>query len=280
MVVRPPKTGTMSSPLEADFGLLCSSLTQVITSRPLLRALVESCWERIHPYIGHAWEVTRATRACGRRVSRVRRRIDWPELLTMLTCWRHTEDAYQVPIELVAAGHELVRASIEYIGGALELIASLMGIVQRRETLLSPHDPTHTDGTSGSCSTCTSSTSSSNRDERERQAPTCGRGRFRGTRDESNPSEPILSDDDVEMSDSEEAVSQHSESSESGDDTGLGSESGDDMTPAWVLVQVLLQIMKPMKTVPQSPLLRGRGQRGSLEHKATGADLLYFFVVV
>ncbi|XP_028091054.1 RNA polymerase II-associated factor 1 homolog [Camellia sinensis] len=64
---------------------------------------------------------------------------------------------------------------------------------------------------------------------RERQAPARCRGRARGTRDESDPSESILSDDDVETSDSEEAASQHSKSSESGNDVGSGSENrGDD----------------------------------------------------
>ncbi|GMQ08838.1 hypothetical protein CsSME_00052403 [Camellia sinensis var. sinensis] len=53
------------------------------------------------------------------------------------------------------------------------------------------------------------------------------RGKNRGTRGQSNPPEPILSDVDAETSDSKEATSQHSESSESGDDdTGSGSESG------------------------------------------------------
>lgn len=43
--------------------------------------------------------------------------------------------------------------------------------------------------------------------KRERQAPTRDRGRARGTRVESGPPEPILSDDDAETSDSEEAAS-------------------------------------------------------------------------
>lgn len=70
---------------------------------------------------------------------------------------------------------------------------------------------------------------------RERQAPArgqdvChGRGRDRGARSRSSPSEPVLSDDDAKTSDSKEAVNQHSESFESGyDDAGSGSESGDD----------------------------------------------------
>ncbi|XP_028078521.1 uncharacterized protein LOC114280335 [Camellia sinensis] len=63
---------------------------------------------------------------------------------------------------------------------------------------------------------------------RECQAPARSHGRARGTRTESGPSEPILSDDDAETSKTEEAASQHSESSESRDDNvGSGSESGD-----------------------------------------------------
>lgn len=67
----------------------------------------------------------------------------WPELLTELTCWRHTGDPYQVPIKPVATGHALVgvrgptQAFTEYTGMALEVIAFLMDMVQRREALLS-----------------------------------------------------------------------------------------------------------------------------------------------
>ncbi|XP_028105164.1 hyphally-regulated protein-like [Camellia sinensis] len=64
---------------------------------------------------------------------------------------------------------------------------------------------------------------------RERQAPVRGQGRAKGARAENGPSEPILSDDVVETSDSEEAASQQLESSESGgDDAGSGSKSGGD----------------------------------------------------
>ncbi|GMP94471.1 hypothetical protein CsSME_00043924 [Camellia sinensis var. sinensis] len=51
----------------------------------------------------------------------------------------------------------------------------------------------------------------------------------RGTRGQSSPPEPVLSDDIAETSDFEEVACRHSESSESGDDdTGSGSESGGD----------------------------------------------------
>lgn len=53
---------------------------------------------------------------------------------------------------------------------------------------------------------------------RERQAPVRGRdirrdrGRDRGARGQSSPSEPVLSDDNAEASNSKEAMSRHSES--------------------------------------------------------------------
>lgn len=63
---------------------------------------------------------------------------------------------------------------------------------------------------------------------RERQAPARNRGRARGARAESGPSEPILSDDDAETSEAKEVTSQHSKSSESGgDDADSCSESED-----------------------------------------------------
>lgn len=140
-------------------------------------------------------------------------------------------------IKLVAADHELVgvrgltQASIEYTGGALELIASLIEMVQRREALLSFYGiqiPPILMALATAAAPALAVPPLAAR-RRERQAPARSRGRARGTRVESGPSEPILSDDDAEMSDSEEAVSQHSESSESGDDdTGSGFESGGD----------------------------------------------------
>lgn len=70
---------------------------------------------------------------------------------------------------------------------------------------------------------------------REGQAPARGQevsrgwGRDRSARGHSSPSEPILSDDDAETNDSEETVSRHSESFESGDDdTNSGAESRSD----------------------------------------------------
>ncbi|GMP94382.1 hypothetical protein CsSME_00043854 [Camellia sinensis var. sinensis] len=78
----------------------------------------------------------------------------------------------------------------------------------------------YTNCTDGDSSTSTGSTSSSSR----------GRGRDRGTWGQSSSPEPILSDDNTETSDSEEAVSQHSKSSESGDDAGSSCECGGDDT--------------------------------------------------
>ncbi|GMP69064.1 hypothetical protein CsSME_00028460 [Camellia sinensis var. sinensis] len=127
-------------------------------------------------------KVTRASRAHGRRASR----------------------AYQIPIELAAAGHELVGAR-----GSTSIPPML--IAPAGAVVLAP------------------AISPPTTRRRERKILICGRGRARGTRDRSGPSEPILSDDDAEMSDSKEAASQHSESSESGDDdTGSGSESRGD----------------------------------------------------
>ncbi|GMP69062.1 hypothetical protein CsSME_00028458 [Camellia sinensis var. sinensis] len=149
-------------------------------------------------------KVTRASRACGRRASRAGRRADWLELPTMLTCWRHTRKAYQIPIELAVAGHELVG-----VQGSTSIPP--MPMVPAGAAALAPAISPPAAG------------------RRDTKIPTCGRGRARGTRDRSGPSEPILSDDDTEMSDSKEAASQHSESSESADDdTGSGSESGGD----------------------------------------------------
>lgn len=178
---------------------------------------------------------TRATRVRTRGAPPARQVTGWPELLTELTCWWHTGEPYQVPIEPVAAGHALVgiqgptQASIEYMGGALELIASLMGMVQRREALLSLYGiqipPVPMAPAAVTVLAPTAPPLAAGR--REGQAPARDRGRARGTRVESCPSEPILSDDDAETSDSEEASSQHSDSSESrSDDAGLGSENG------------------------------------------------------
>lgn len=89
---------------------------------------------------------TQATRVRTRGSPPARQVTGWPELLTELTCWWYTGDFYQVSIESAAAGHALVgirgptQASIEYMRGALELIASLMGMVQRREPLFSLYD--------------------------------------------------------------------------------------------------------------------------------------------
>ncbi|GMP23426.1 hypothetical protein CsSME_00001034 [Camellia sinensis var. sinensis] len=142
-----------------------------------------------------------ATRARCRGASRAGRRADWPELPTTLTCWRYIEEAYQILIEPAAAGHELV------------------GI--RGPTLIPPM-PMEPVGATAPAPVVPPPVAG----RREEQISGRGRARARGTRDESGPSEPIPSDDDVEKSDSEEAASQHSESSERGDDDA-GSKSGD-----------------------------------------------------
>ncbi|GMP66529.1 hypothetical protein CsSME_00026852 [Camellia sinensis var. sinensis] len=111
-----------------------------------------------------AREVRRATRARARGAPPTGQGTGWLEFPTAFTCWQHTAVAYQVPIEPAATSHELVGASIEYTGSALELIASLMGMVQKRETLLGLHaipvisfNPGYTDCSGGSSSISTMS---------------------------------------------------------------------------------------------------------------------------
>ncbi|GMP64828.1 hypothetical protein CsSME_00025913 [Camellia sinensis var. sinensis] len=178
--------------------------------------------------------VTRVTRARGRGASRVRFRLSLWRLVTSLS----------------GSEARLRRRS------RVDSLANRDGTKERGAAQPLRYSgnffTTHADGTNGSCSTYTSGTSSSSREERERHAP-------------SGPSEPILSDDDTETSNFEEAVSQHSESSESGDDDpALGSGSGDDdsrraleqraeMTLTQVSVQI--QTVAPMEIMPQSPFL-------------------------
>lgn len=59
-----------------------------------------------------------------------------------MTCWGRVGETYQIPIQPTPAGHEPVEvrgpmpASIEYTGQALELSATLMGMVQTSMDLL------------------------------------------------------------------------------------------------------------------------------------------------
>ncbi|XP_028080394.1 uncharacterized protein LOC114281980 [Camellia sinensis] len=86
---------------------------------------------------------SRTTQAHGRRGSRWGQRAGWPDLPTTMTCRGRAGETYQIPIAPLLADHELVGvrgltpASIEYIGQALELSDSVMGMLQRSMDLLS-----------------------------------------------------------------------------------------------------------------------------------------------
>ncbi|XP_028076414.1 uncharacterized protein LOC114278545 [Camellia sinensis] len=88
---------------------------------------------------------SRASTARGRGTPRAERRAGWPEFLTELTGWRYSREAYQIPIKPPLAGHRYVRAldappaSTEYVEGLLEMLASLEGMILRRESILSFH---------------------------------------------------------------------------------------------------------------------------------------------
>lgn len=144
-----------------------------------------------------ALRLTRATRA---RASWARQRTGWPKLPTTLTCWRHTGDAYQVVIELAATGYELVgvqgptQAPIEYTGRALELIASLIDMVQRREMLLGLYGITIPAISSAPAAAAAVPAPA------PAVPPSAAgrRGRDRSARAQSSPPGPILHDDDTE----------------------------------------------------------------------------------
>ncbi|GMP23912.1 hypothetical protein CsSME_00001352 [Camellia sinensis var. sinensis] len=94
---------------------------------------------------------TWASRACGKGAPQARQGIGWPELPIALTCWWYTGEAYQIPIELAAAGHRYTRAHDapllctkflappRYTEDLLELLASFEGMILRREALLHFH---------------------------------------------------------------------------------------------------------------------------------------------
>ncbi|GMP26358.1 hypothetical protein CsSME_00002828 [Camellia sinensis var. sinensis] len=143
----------------------------------------------------------RAPRGRARGVPPIRQSFGWPELPTELTGWQYTGEAYQIPIEPLVASHRYVRALDS-----------------------PPVPPLPTASAAAIAGPSTPPLAA----RRERQVPARSRGRARSAQAESGPLEPILSDDDNETSETEEAVGQHTESSESGDDdTGSGSVSGD-----------------------------------------------------
>lgn len=84
----------------------------------------------------------REPRGRARGVSSVKQGFDWLAHPTELTCWRHTGEAYQIPIEPASAGHRYVRAPDSppaptgYVEGLLEMLASFDSMILRREALL------------------------------------------------------------------------------------------------------------------------------------------------
>ncbi|GMP73311.1 hypothetical protein CsSME_00031100 [Camellia sinensis var. sinensis] len=133
-----------------------------------------------------AREVRRATRAHTRRSPSAEQSNCWPVFPTTLTCWRHTRMGNQIPIKLAEAGHELVEASIEYTGSALELIASLMGMVQRREMLLSLHNPRYTDFTGDSNTSTNTGTSRHSESSESGDDGACSRSESGGVVEEGS----------------------------------------------------------------------------------------------
>ncbi|XP_028071228.1 uncharacterized protein LOC114273628 [Camellia sinensis] len=155
-------------------------------------------------------------------------------MLTSLTYQRRSGETYQIPIAPVSAGSALdgirgpTPAPIEYTGLGIDLVASLAEMIETSLDLLSLYRipipflmPGPSDAPAGAEAGPSAPPSLAERSGR--QAQTDSRGRGRGTHSESGPSEPVLSDDDDEMS--EEAVSPQSESSQDGDETGDGSGS-------------------------------------------------------
>ncbi|GMP40999.1 hypothetical protein CsSME_00011253 [Camellia sinensis var. sinensis] len=145
----------------------------------------------------------------GMRAPVAKREPEYPELPTALTCWGYTGEAYQIPIESAAVGHRYVSAPDAppappgYTEDLLELLASFGGMLLRREALLGFHNiqvlliPTSPTTTAPGPSVPPPEA------RRERQAPTCKRGRARSTRADSSETE-------------------------SSDDSGSGSASGSD----------------------------------------------------
>lgn len=71
--------------------------------------------------------------------------IGWPEIPTMLTCWRPIEASYQISIQLAEVGHRYIRARNapsappEYTEGLLKLVALFESMILRRGALFSLH---------------------------------------------------------------------------------------------------------------------------------------------
>ncbi|GMP35857.1 hypothetical protein CsSME_00008156 [Camellia sinensis var. sinensis] len=172
-----------------------------------------------------AWEtgerdrpVAAAERAGG---SRARRGAGWPELPTTVTYRGRAGETYQIPIAPTPAGHALVGvrgptpAPIEYTEQALELSASLMGMIPFQMPVPSgapagvavgPSAPPPAAGREG------------------RGASVRSRGRDGRTHTESS-SRGLIPDDD-ESDEDEELASPKSVSSQGGDDAGDSSEEG------------------------------------------------------
>ncbi|GMQ02233.1 hypothetical protein CsSME_00048557 [Camellia sinensis var. sinensis] len=174
---------------------------------------------------------SRATQAHSRRGSRRGRRAEWPDLPTTMTCRGQAGETFQIPIAPPPVDHELVGvrgstpASIEYTGQALELSASMIGMLQRSVDLLSIYGipaPFQIPAPAGAPAGPSMPPKAAG--EAGRGMSIHSRGRHRRTRTESSSREPTPDDDESD----EEAVCPQSESSQDGDEVGddLGSDAG------------------------------------------------------
>ncbi|GMP47171.1 hypothetical protein CsSME_00015052 [Camellia sinensis var. sinensis] len=204
----------------------------------LMRPLASARWvERERPAepAGGA-EAPRATQARDRSGSRERRRVEWPELPTTMTCRGQGGETYQIPIAPLPANHELVgvrgltSASIEYTGQALELTASVMGMLQRSMDLLSIYSipaPFQIPTIGGALAGLSVPPRAAGGVRRGMTIHS--RGRHRRTRTEGSSQEPTLDDNDE--SDAEADSSQGEGGDGSDLDTGSRAD-GDDPGPS------------------------------------------------
>lgn len=171
---------------------------------------------------------SKATQAHSRRGSQSGQRAEWLELPTTMTCRGQGRETYQIPISPPPADHELVRvrgstpASIEYTGQSLELMASVMGMLQRSLDLLGIYSipgPFQIPATAGASARLSVPLRAAR--GAVRGMTIHSRGRHRRTHTESSSREPATDDDESD----EEAVSPQSESSHDRDEARDGSDS-------------------------------------------------------
>ncbi|GMP77497.1 hypothetical protein CsSME_00033759 [Camellia sinensis var. sinensis] len=222
IVPRPPSTHMRHT--ERDEGDY-TNFIQTYLMRPLTDAH-RTERERPATLVGGAG-ASRATQAHSRRGSRRGQRAEWPNLPTTMTCCGQAGETYQITIAPHPADHELVevrgstplisrrllmtstllQASIEYTGQALELKASVMGMLQRSTDLLGIYGipaPFQIPVAAG--------------------MSIHSRGRHRRTRTESSSREPTPDDDE---SDVEAESSQDEAGDGSGSDSGSGGNDSD-----------------------------------------------------